>query len=146
MISKSDLFFQLRDLLRSAHDLLLHNWFFLFEFRQLFLQMIVFVLLHDDLIWKRIEVCHNQWIYYFNILIIDSLQVVVHHGNILPQTFYLFLVFPQDRVGSLYCILMIHVIIDNALLQSFLYSALHFDLIDLPMIYQVINSKFIKNH
>ena len=73
MYSKSYLFLQLCYFLTGPHDLLLHNGLFLLKFSQLFLQMVIFILLHGDLIGQRLEIRHNQRVHDFDILIIDCL-------------------------------------------------------------------------
>ena len=58
--------------------------------------MLIFVLLGGYLVLKMFKVCDNKWVDNFNVLIVESLQVVVHHGDILPQRLNLLLVLSQD--------------------------------------------------
>ena len=58
--------------------------------------MLVLVLLRGDLCLQVLEVGDNQGDDDLDILIVESLQVVVHHGDILPQRLNLLLVLSQD--------------------------------------------------
>ena len=104
-MSKSYLFLKLSNLLRSKHNLLLHERLLLLKFSKLPLKMIVLILLQGYLISELLKVSDNHGIDDLDVLVVERLQVVVHHGNVLPQTLYLLLVLSKNLVGRLQLVL-----------------------------------------
>jgi hypothetical protein len=58
--------------------------------------MLILVLLSRDLCLQVFEICYNERVNDFNVLIVEGLQVVIHHGDILTKAFNLFFVFTED--------------------------------------------------
>ena len=93
--SEPDLFLELCNLLGGKHDLLLHECLLLLELSELSLHVLVFILLGRDLCLEVLEISDNQGVNHLYVLIVEGLQVVVHHGDILAQGLDLLLVLSQ---------------------------------------------------
>ena len=58
--------------------------------------MLILISLLGYLVLQVIEICDDQRINDLDVLVIESLQVVVHHGDVLTETLDLFFVFTQN--------------------------------------------------
>ena len=90
------MFLELSNFLRCLHYLLLHECLFLLEFSELALHVLVFISLLRDLVLKVFEIGDDQRINHLDVLVIECLQVVVHHSDVLAETLNLFFVFTQN--------------------------------------------------
>jgi hypothetical protein len=67
--------------------------------------MVVLILLQGYLISQLLKVRDNHGIDDLDVLVVERLQVVVHHRNVLPQTLYLLFVLSQNLVRRLQLVL-----------------------------------------
>jgi len=74
---------------------LLHKCLLLLELGELPLHVLVLVLLLPDLCLQMVEVGDDEGVHDFDVFIIERLQVVVHHSDVLTQAFDLLFVFTQ---------------------------------------------------
>ena len=58
--------------------------------------MLIFISLLRDLVLQVIKIGDNEWVHDLYVLVIECLQVVVHHGDVLAEALNLLFVFTQN--------------------------------------------------
>ena len=76
--------------------MLLHKCLLLLELSELSLHVLILVLLLPNLRLEVVEVGDDEGVHDFDVFIIERLQVVVHHSDVLTQAFDLLFVFTQN--------------------------------------------------
>lgn len=72
---------------------MLHHGLLLLELSELSLHVFILVFLCADLRLQVLEVSDDQRVYNLDVLIVEGLQVVVHHRDVLSQAFNFLFVF-----------------------------------------------------